>query len=174
MSKFICFPQTKRWCEVSFCNAAASSSVGRKVCVHYVCIWWWRHCSLPQPSPTIMFRSGLTQWALWRLIWRWWGRRACLSSWSVHRSFYFPLKQGGVEPIERLPKAPKSREAVGEATLSDIRCNENPSVRWQMRRRGWATAVRTDSSGDVLTVAFPYVTQFITVVSSVHGLCWDQ
>lgn len=26
-------------------------------------------------------------------------------------------------------KAPKSRETVGEATLSDIRCNENPSVR---------------------------------------------
>lgn len=122
MSKFICFLQTKRWCEVSFCNTAASSSVGRKVCVHDVCIWWWRHCSLPQPSPTIMFRSGLTQWALWRLIWRWWGRRACLSSWSVHRSFYFPLKQGscGVEPIERLPKAPKSRVLVKQLWATSV------------------------------------------------------
>lgn len=164
MSKFICFLQTNRWCEVSFRNTAARPSAGRTVCMYYVCIWWWRHCSLPQPSPTIVFQSGLTQWALWRLIWRWWGRRVCLSSWSVRRSFYFTLKQEhyGVEPIERLLKAPKTRDTVGEATLSDDRRDENPSVSWQMRRRGWATAVRTDSTGDVLTVAFPYVTQFIT------------
>lgn len=70
----------------------ASSSAGREVCVHSVSIWWWRRCARLQPSPTIMFRSGLTQWALWRLIWRWWGRRACLSSWSAHRSFYFTFK----------------------------------------------------------------------------------
>lgn len=56
-------------------------------CVLCVCICWWRHCSRPLSSPTIMCWSGLTQWALWRLIWRWWGWRACLSSWSVHRSF---------------------------------------------------------------------------------------
>lgn len=88
MSKFTFVLQTKIWYEVLFCNTVASFSVGREVCVHNVSIWWWRRCARLQASPTIT-SSGLTQWALWRLIWRRWGWRACLSSWSVHKSFCF-------------------------------------------------------------------------------------
>lgn len=76
----------KRQCEVSLVGICQVPLRGGR-CVLCVCIWWWRHCSRPLPSPTIMCWSGLTQWALWRLIWRWWGWRACLSSWSMHRSF---------------------------------------------------------------------------------------
>lgn len=70
-------------------------------------------------------------------------------------------------------KAPETEETVCEAAQSDMGRDEAPSVSWRMRRRGWA-AVRTDSAGDVLTVWFAYVTQFITKISSVYGLCSAQ
>lgn len=127
-----------------FCNSVASSSAGREVRMHNVSIWWWRRCARLQPSPTIMFRSGVTQWALWRLIWRWWGRRACLSLWSVHRSFYFTFKlENCCRACSVSYEGPRNSR---DCWWSSVEWRATSSVSWQMRRRGWPAHQRCSDS----------------------------
>lgn len=140
-----------------FCENLPGVSVRRELCVMCMRIWRWRHCSRPLSSPTIMCWSGLTHWALWRLVWRWWGWRACLSSWSVCRSCTKNQEttESDLRSVAWTANVPPHTWSYFMKRPSNPNSWQNNTERhsvWRTIRWGGEggrrSAVRTDSSGD--------------------------